>query len=121
MSGQMFLSVIKTIVVLLMIIALANISLKLGNKYITKHNKIIKIVERVSVSNNSSLCIVDICGSYYLMSFSGNDNKILKDLDEEKVQEILAEIQKEQSIPNYMNLSEIKAKTHNFFEMRKKS
>ncbi|MBC8588338.1 flagellar biosynthetic protein FliO [Paratissierella segnis] len=108
------LSIVKTIVVLLIIIAIANLSLKYLNRYMKKQNKIIKIIERVSVNNNSALTIVDICGKYYLMSFTSTENKILKELDKEEIQYIdEMEIQRSHTDP--------KGKLGNIFEMRKKS
>lgn len=89
-----FISVIQGIIALILVILLANISLRFVNKQMSKNNKMIKVVERVPVSNNSSLSIVDICGIYYLMSFTGNDNKILKELDKEEVDNFIKNIDK---------------------------
>lgn len=108
-----FLSILQTIVVLLIVIALANLTLKYLNKYMKKQNKIIKIIERVTVNNNSALSIVEACGKYYLMSFTGTENKILKELDKEEVQYI-----------NELEPNEIPMEWHgkfsSLFEMRKK-
>lgn len=114
MNLSSFLSILQTIVVLVIVIFLANISLKYANKYMQKNNKIIKIVERISVNNNSSLSIVDICGKYYLMSFTGNDNKILKELDKEEIESFLSEME------NRQDLLKLQGRLGNLFEMRKK-
>lgn len=79
MDFSSFVALFQTIIVLVLIIFLANI-LKYLNKYMHKQNKIIKVVERTSVFNNSAIGIVDICGIYYLMSFTDKENKILKEL-----------------------------------------
>lgn len=99
------LSVIQTIVVLIIVIVLANISLKFANKFMLKQNKIIKVVERVSVNNNSALSVVNICGSYYLMSLTGSENKILKELDKDEVESVLEMINKGESSVINNNLS----------------
>lgn len=70
-------TVLQTFVVLIMVIMLAHISLKLLNKYMVKQNKIVKIWEKTSVNNNSSIGVVEVTGKYYLMSFAPNENKIL--------------------------------------------
>ncbi len=88
MDLSSYLSILQTIVVLLIVIALANLTLKYLNKHLKKQNKIIKVIERVSVNNNSALSIVEACGKYYLMSFTGTENKILKELDTEEIQYI---------------------------------
>lgn len=63
----------------------------------TKTNKIIKIVERVAINNNSALSVVNICGIYYLMSFTNNENKILKELNSEEVLKILDSLEKDKT------------------------
>ena len=87
MGFSSFLSLIQTIIVLIIVIALANISLKFVGKYMAKQQNIIKIVEKVGINNNSALSVVEICGIYYLMSFTNNENKILKELDKEHAEE----------------------------------
>lgn len=89
MDFTSFFSLLQGIVMLILVLILAGFSLRFLNKYMTKQNKMIKVIERVSLSNNSSLSVVDICGEYYLMSFTANDNKILKKLDREEVKSII--------------------------------
>lgn len=113
MNLSSFLSILQTIVVLFIVIALANLSLKYVNKYMKKQNRIIKIIERLSVNNNSTLCIVEICGKYYLMSFTGTDNKILRELDNDEVSYI-------NELEINQNPMEWQGKLSNLFEMRKK-
>ena len=124
MDFTSFFSIIQTIIVLIIVIALANISLKYANKHMTKHNKIIKVVERVSINNNSALSVVNICGDYYLMSFTGSDNKILKKLDKYEVEAVIKEIEDEHlysnnNIPMDFNFFKFKDKINNYFGMRK--
>ena len=84
-----FFTVLQTFIVLIIVIALAHISLRLLNRYMVKQNKIIKIWEKISVNNNSSIGVIEVTGNYYLMSFTQNENKILKELEKEEVEEIL--------------------------------
>lgn len=120
------LSIMKIIVILIIVLLLANVSLKNLNKYMKKQNKIIRIIERISVSNNSSISIVDICGKYYIMSFTETENKILKELDDEEVRYIDAlgilndcsmdKLNMENKNLGYHSIFE---KLGNLFEMRK--
>lgn len=89
MNFSSFLSILQTIFVLGVVIVLANLSLKLLKNQMSKQNKIIKIIERVSINTNSALAIVEICEKYYLMSFTNNENKVLKELDGESIEEII--------------------------------
>jgi hypothetical protein len=79
-----------------------------------KSQRIIKIVERVNVFNNSALGIVEICGKYYLMSFTDKDNKILKELNKEEVETYLEEFEENKGF------TYLKDKTNLFFGTRKK-
>lgn len=89
MSFSNIFSLLQVIIVLGIVIFLANISIKLLNTHMTKQNRVIKIVERVSINNNSALALVEICGKYYLMSFTNKENKILRELDGENIEEII--------------------------------
>lgn len=86
MSLSTFFSIIQTIAVLALVIVLANFSLKYLKNHMTKQNKLIRVIERAAVNNNSALAVVEVCGKYYLMSFTNNENKILKELDEEDLE-----------------------------------
>lgn len=115
MDFSSFFSLIQTIIVLIIVIFLANISLRLLNKYMHKQNKLINVVERISVLSNSSISIVEVCGTYYLMSFTDKDNKILKELNKEEVELIIEEMETKQSY------TDLKTKANLHFGMRKKS
>lgn len=93
MDFSSFLTIIYTIIILILVIVIANISLRFVNKNMIKHNRLIKIIEKVGLSNNSSIGVVQICGNYYLMSFTGADNKILKELDKDDVEDIIKNIE----------------------------
>lgn len=89
MSLSTLFSILQTIFVLGIVIVLANLSLKFLKNQMSKQNKIIKIIERVSINTNSALAIVEICDKYYLMSFTNNENTILKELDGGSIEEII--------------------------------
>lgn len=114
MDYPSFFSKIQMIVVLIAVILLTNICLKLLNKRLLNNNKIIKVIERTSVSNNSALGIVEVCGSYYLMSFTDKSNKILKELDSQGVELWIEEMENKQAF------TDLKEKTNIYFGMRKK-
>ena len=115
MDYASILTVLKTIVVLVLVIFLANISLKALDNYSRKQNRSIKVIEKVSIFNNSAIAIVEICGTYYLMSFSDKENKILKELHKEEVESIIEDIKEDKSYPD------LKSKLDLYFGMRKKS
>ena len=77
---------VKSIVVLIMIIAAANYLLKFLNGFMTKKGKFINVIERMPLNRTSSLCIVEVSGKYYLMSCTDTRNEILKELEQEDVQ-----------------------------------
>lgn len=113
--------VLRSIFALIIIIWLANVLLKQLNKYTQSQSKSIQIIERFSISKNSSLAIVKIVETYYLMSFNESSNEILKEFSEEEVDEVLAII-KDQTALNPseiftdVNFTKIKAKYTKFFE-----
>ena len=115
MSFSNLFSILQTIVALGIVIILANLFLKLLKTNMTKQNKVIKIVERVSINNNSALAVVEICEKYYLMSFANNDNKILKELDDKYLKEIILKMEEEQNFPYVNPVGKIKE----HFGMRK--
>lgn len=108
-------AVLQTLVVLIIVIALAHISLKLLNKYMVKQNRIIKILEKTAVNPNSSLGIVEVSGKYYLMSFTQGENTILKELEREEIEEVLKE--KEMNMDIKENI--IYKKVNSLIEKRK--
>ena len=89
MDIQMLLSFFKMIFVLILVILIANVTLKFLNSKINSKGRMIKIIEKISVDAHSSIGIVQIMGDYYLMSFSEKENLILKDLSKEDVDKYL--------------------------------
>ncbi|TFZ39929.1 flagellar biosynthesis protein FliO [Soehngenia longivitae] len=89
MDIQMLLSFFKMIFALILVILIANVTLKFLNSKINSKGRMIKIIEKISVDAHSSIGIVQIMGDYYLMSFTEKENLILKDLSKEDVDKYL--------------------------------
>ena len=88
----------KTIIFLIVIIFLIKLSLTQLNKYNQNQTRNIDIIERFTVGKESSIAIVSVCHSYYLMSMTPQKNDILKELTEEEVREILAQKESENEL-----------------------
>ncbi|MER1955194.1 MAG: flagellar biosynthetic protein FliO [Desemzia incerta] len=107
--------VLKSVLALIVIIFLANKLLGYMNTIMNKQTKAIRIIERMPVNKNSSMCIVEMLGSYYLMSFTEGRNEILKEFTEDESQAIIAmrkekELSTGQSSLDAEQLKEIYAK-----------
>ncbi|MER2041964.1 flagellar biosynthetic protein FliO [Desemzia incerta] len=107
--------VLKSVLALIVIIFLANKLLGYMNTMMNKQTKAICIIERMPVNKNSSMCIVEMLGSYYLMSFTEGRNEILKEFTEDESQAIIAmrkekELSAGQSSLDAEQLKEIYAK-----------
>ncbi|GAJ26323.1 flagellar biosynthesis protein FliZ [Liquorilactobacillus sucicola DSM 21376 = JCM 15457] len=87
---EIFFSLIKISVFLLIIIYLINVSLKYLNKYTNQTNNTFQILRKIAVSKTSSIGIVQIVDKYYVMSFSEQQNQILKELTAEEAAKFLA-------------------------------
>lgn len=83
--GSFFIMLLALIIVLL----LAYVSLKMGNKYISKLNngRNINIIERIPISNKSSLAIVKIGDDYLLVGISENGINLIKELKYEDIKQ----------------------------------
>lgn len=115
--------IIKNLLILFIVIVLANIVLRFINRYTSKNNNIVKIIERLSTNKDSSICVVMICDKYYLMSFAKEGHSILKELDKAEVELILNEKEDGLGEGNGLNLNffkTMKDKTKNYLGMRDK-
>ncbi|MFT8406988.1 MAG: flagellar biosynthetic protein FliO [Liquorilactobacillus sp.] len=88
----MFLTVIKLIMALLIVIYLINVFLKFLNHYSLKTNKTFRIIQKIPVSKSSSVGIVQIVDHFYVMSFSEQASQILFELSSKDAEELLKEI-----------------------------
>lgn len=82
---ETFLSLVKMIGFLLLILYLINISLKYLNRYTNQHNHQLRILQKIAVSKSSSIGIVQIMDKCYVMSFSEQQNQIIKELTPEEM------------------------------------
>lgn len=120
-----FLYVLRSILALVVIIWLANKILHKLNDYMQGQSRAIEIIERFSISKNSSLAIVKILQGYYLMSFSEQSNEILKELQREEIEELIKIIEKQKSselsfVNSEMDFSTWKEKYHDFLKSNRK-
>ncbi|WP_311406622.1 flagellar biosynthetic protein FliO [Liquorilactobacillus uvarum] len=104
---DIFFSLIKISVFLLIIIYLINVSLKYLNKYTNQTNSTFRILRKIAVSKTSSIGIVQIIDKYYVMSFSEQKNEILKELTEEEAGKFLASIEQVSRSKNAPEFSDI--------------
>ena len=75
---ETFLSLVKMIGFLLLILYLINISLKYLNRYTNQHNHQLRILQKIAVSKSSSIGIVQIMDKCFVMSFSAQQNQIIE-------------------------------------------
>ena len=81
--------VMRSIFALVVIIFIANYSLKYLNAFMTKKGKAIRIIERTAINKSSSICIVEIASTYYVMSFTETRNEILRELTESEKKAVI--------------------------------
>ena len=87
MEGNFILSFLKIIILLPAVLLLIYISFKYGGKYLSNMNngRLIKVYERVPLSQNTFISVVTIAGKPYIISNTNNEVKILLELDDEKL------------------------------------
>lgn len=113
--------ILRSILALIFIIWLANLLLGKLNQYMKGRTQSIEVIERFSVTKNSSLAIVKVVNNYYLMSFSENQNEILKEFSAAEVYEII-ELKKVEEAKNpiveenWLELSKWKEKYKKFLK-----
>jgi flagellar protein FliO/FliZ len=88
----MWWNILQMLVALAFIIVLANIILKKLSQFNQTQTKAIKIIERLPVSKQVSLNVVEIGHTFYLMSVSEKGSEILKELSEEDKEEIIQKV-----------------------------
>lgn len=88
MNSETLFAVVKLVIFLPMIIFLIILSAKYGGRYLNKlgSGKLIKVYERVPLSQNSFLSVVSIAGKPYIISNTQNDVKILLELSQDDLE-----------------------------------
>lgn len=74
-----------------------NICLKTLGKYTNQSKKNFRIIQKIAVSKTSSIGIVQVIDTYYVMSFSENHNEILKELNDYEVAQLLDSLENAKS------------------------
>lgn len=82
---ELFFSVLKMIIFLIVIIYAINWTLKYLNRYTNQSSEVIEVIQRLGVSKSSSIAIVKILDQHYVMSLSETQNQIIKILTAEEV------------------------------------
>lgn len=89
MDMETLITIVKTLAALLIVLALAYVTLRNGKSLLAKDNGFIGLVEKVPLSNNAFLAVARIGKDYHLISVNSGETKILKDLDGEEVSAVL--------------------------------
>ncbi|HOB19096.1 MAG TPA: flagellar biosynthetic protein FliO [Candidatus Atribacteria bacterium] len=86
-------SVLKLLLALPAVVLLAYISLRMTNKYLytQNQNKHIQVLERVPLSNKSSLCIAKVLDEYMVLGVSENNLQVIKTLDKQEVEVLMSQ------------------------------
>lgn len=94
---EMALAVVRLIIGLAVVIFLINVLMRYLNKYTTQNNDSLRLVLRVALSKNLSLGIVEILGSYYVVSMSEQKLEIIRQLDAEEIGQLEANLAQKQA------------------------
>lgn len=89
MESNFIMDALKLLVLLPLILLLIYITFKYGGKYMGRMNngRIIKVLERVAMGQNSYLAVITIAGKPYVVSAGEKGNQILLELDETVMKE----------------------------------
>lgn len=87
----------KSVISLIVIIWAANYLLRKLSKFTEQGTRNLRIVERMPLSQKSSLCIVKVLDKYYLMSCTEQHNEIIRELEEGEV----GSLSKQDSAPRF--------------------
>lgn len=104
MNSEFLGMMIKIIIFLPFVLLIIYASIKYGGTKLQsfQRGKYIRILERVSLSKESSLLVIKIGEKGYLMSSNNHRTEILQELSHEE----LVNIEKSAEVPNYKNFRE---------------
>lgn len=94
---EMVLAVVRLIIGLAVVIFLINVLMRYLNKYTTQNNDSLRLVLRVALSKNLSLGIVEILGSYYVVSMSEQKLEIIRQLEATEIDQLEANLAQKQA------------------------
>jgi len=95
---EMVLAVIRLIIGLAVVIFLINVLLRYLNKYTSQANENLRLVQRVALSKNLSLGIVEILGSYYVVSMSEQKLEVIRRLTSDEVERLKTNLAQKQEL-----------------------
>lgn len=95
---EMALAVVRLIIGLAVVIFLINVLMRYLNKYTTQNNDNLRLVLRVALSKNLSLGIVEILGSYYVVSMSEQKLEIIRQLEATEIEQLEANLAQKQAV-----------------------
>lgn len=114
MDSSFVVQILYMLLLLPFIIFLIYITLKYSGKYVNNYSKgkIIKVIERVQLSQNSFLAVVLIKDKPYLISSCEKGIEILLELEEDSIDEYIKNLKG--NIPfNYSLLNKLRGKIKN--------
>lgn len=84
---EVFLIIIKMIVVLVIVLCLIFITFKLGESKLNKmqNGKYIKVIERMQITKNNTIILLKIGDLGYVISLSNDKSEILKEISKEEL------------------------------------
>ncbi|MDM8279939.1 flagellar biosynthetic protein FliO [Ligilactobacillus agilis] len=94
---EMALAVVRLIIGLAVVIFLINVLMRYLNKYTTQNNDSLRLILRVALSKNLSLGIVEILGSYYVVSMSEQKLEIIRQLEATEIEQLEANLAQKQA------------------------
>jgi len=92
MESSIWIMLIKIIIFLPFTVLLIYLVLKYGGSSALKiqKGKFLKIIEKTSLSKDSSIVLTCVGKKYYLISSTSSGNEILMELDQDEINEYLA-------------------------------
>ncbi|MBF7096311.1 FliO/MopB family protein [Alkalibacter mobilis] len=91
MDFEMFFALLQTFAALGAVIALAYVTIRFARRINQGTLSYIKIIEKMPLSNQGYLAVVKVGGGYDLIGVSGNEIKLIKELDPAEVEKIIDE------------------------------
>ena len=85
------LALVRVIAGLAVVLLLLVLTLKYLNRFTNRANENFRVVRKIAVTKSSSLAIVLIIDKYYVMSFSEQENKIIRELSSEEAEKLIQE------------------------------
>lgn len=92
MTYDLFEMCVKVIILLPITLGMIYFIIKYGNGKLQSFgtNKIMKVIEKVQLSKDSCIAVIEVLGEYYLVSIGNGKSEILLKLDNEKIEEIFS-------------------------------